>query len=251
MSKKTITLYIFAAIFIFCGFVISRTPANIVLAQLAKSTKLITPYKVSGTIWNGSAADITVHYSGSAIPLGATEWKISFLPLLLGKLDIHLQAIKSEQKIIGQFKLGSGPYLQATDAEIIFDVAMIKQFYPVPGQVQGSVELTVAELVYDVNKVEKLAATAILRDFVYTLSAPVKLGTYAAKLTEKDNKVIANLSDVDASVIVSGEASVSVETKKYNIDVNLKPKPDANVMIQQTLEAITRKKPDGSFQFIL
>jgi len=123
MSKKTLSIYILSATFIFLGFVVSRTPADLVLAYVAKSTKRVTPFQVSGTIWNGTAADIRLHHGGSTFPLGATEWNISFLPLFLGKLDINLKSIKSDQKIVGQFKLGSGPYLKAEDAEINFDVA--------------------------------------------------------------------------------------------------------------------------------
>ncbi len=251
MTKKTISIYIISAIFIFSGFVIARAPADFVLAHVAKSTKRITPYQVTGTVWNGSAADMAVHHAGSVIPLGPTEWEVSFLPLLLGKLDVKLKAIKSDQKIIGEFKLGSGPYLKACNVEIVFDAAMIKQFDAVPGEIQGNVELSLVKLVFDGNTIEELDGTAVIKDSVYTLGSPVELGSYAAKLSVKDNIVKADLSDIDASVVVSGVASVSPETKKYNANVNLNPKPDANPMIQQTLQAFTKKKPDGSFQFVL
>ena len=251
MSKKELTLYILSGVAVFLFFVIARTPADLVLAQIAKKTNLITPSQVSGTIWNGSAGDISIRHDKMVIPLGSARWEISFWSLLTGKISIDLKAKKSDQKIEGQFTLGSGPYISASDAEIIFDAALVKQFYPVPGDVKGSVELSLKEFEYADSRVEALQGSAVLKDSVYTLGSPVELGTYAARLSLKEDMVVADLSDIDARVEVSGVAKVSPETKKYSADVNLKPRPEANPMIQQTLKAVAKSKPDGSFQFVL
>ncbi len=223
------------------------------MAKIEKvSAGSIVFYNVSGPLWSGKAANVVVRYGRTPISLGQTEWTISAPGLLLGQLNTELQAKKGMQLVSGNFSLSVFRTLQADNVEVTFDSTLAQQFYPIPGTVEGLVEINLQHLQVDASssvQITALNGNAVLKEASVNFGVPVELGTYGAKLTLTDtNNVQAALSDIDGTVTISGSAVFAQEAQEAILDINIKPKVNANAAISSTLESFFKKNSDGSYK---
>src|SRR5437899_517332 len=83
-------------------FLIATIPAAKLVTRL--QTYNVQTAGVSGSIWNGRAAAVQVR----GFNLGATEWRLSFFRLLLGKLSLNLQSKRDDGFINAKLSVGFG-----------------------------------------------------------------------------------------------------------------------------------------------
>lgn len=84
--KKQLSIS-FAAFGLFIIFLIANLPASQVVSR-SPLPQGISVIGVSGTLWNGHADQVIV----KGLALSNVDWQLAFLPLLLGKAAIHIDA---------------------------------------------------------------------------------------------------------------------------------------------------------------
>lgn len=247
MSKKSIALHVFAAVLILVYFLVTRMPVSLVVEQARKNAPFLSIGEASGSLWNGNLSHLSINYQSRMIDLGRTQWKIRPAHLLLGDLALHIHAENGVQVIDADIQLGIGKTLSIKNGEFLFEAATLTRIYPIPGRIDGVIELNVDNLKVVSNTVVALEANGVMKNLAYTMNAPVELGTYGGRFTMEKEKIKADLSDVDARVGLTGFASFDVIKKGYEMDVTLSPKNTANPVIAQSLSAFVAPEPDGTF----
>lgn len=246
-NTRRIVLIVFSAIVVFSGFLIARFPANHALALAAKiSEGMLTANNVSGTLWQGKADNIYVSYFNQSMDLGRTQWQLSFWPLLLGNVKVELQADAGKQRIKTQL-LASMSSLQLKDTEVNMDVARLMQFYPLPIDVQGRVELLLQTAKLNQQGVEQIDGSIVLKDLAFTFQKSIELGSYAARLSMDGEDVKADISDLDANLTLEGYAKGNISQRRYEADINIKATEKTDDWIIQSLPMLAKKQADGSF----
>ena len=248
MSRKSIILHVFAALLVLAFFIVSRMLAAIVFNQLRPLLPFVSFGEVSGSLWQGSVANLAVRHGTVNLVLGYTRWQASPWSLLAGSLSLHLQAENGKQTVDGDIRVGLDQSLHVADAEIVAPAALISQFYPVPGQIDGQFEVSLQELVLGADGMSALQGTGVYRDARYTLAEPIELGTFAARFLMENDVIKADLDDIEAQVGLNGSVTFAQKTRAYELDVKLLPAATANPIIGQSLEQFFQKAPDGSFQ---
>lgn len=248
MSKKSIALHFFAALLVLMYFLVARIPVALVIDQVRKNAPFMSVGEPSGSLWQGSLSSLSISFRGAMIDLGRTEWRIQPLHLLLGELAFHLHAEKEPQLIDADIALGIGKTLSVSEGNFVFEAANISKIYPIPGKIDGLLELTVKELALSGEIIKKLDASGTFKNAAYTLNMPVELGTYGARFTLQKDKLKADLSDVEAHVGLNGYATYDPKLRDYEVDVRLQPKNTANPVIVQSLSAFVVPQSDGSFR---
>lgn len=251
MSKKAIIFHILAAVFLLCGFIIARMPAAIPLGKLQATPvgQFLQFSEASGTLRQGSVSGLVIRLNAARIVLGQVRWKLEPLSLLGGELSLHVRAEHDRQTLDGNVSLSISRTLKLQDMEIVAPAALVSQFYPIPGQVGGQVELSIAELAVNADGLQALDAQGVYRDAHYTLSQLVELGTYAGRFSMQDGTVRVDVSDLDAHVGMNGFATYVPKSREYDVDVKLSPRASANPMIAQGMGQVLPQGQDGSYQF--
>lgn len=260
MSKKSITLSIVLALAFFLFLVIRQIPANFALAHAANQTGVFTPFQVRGTLWQGQAGNIIIQQRQFRLELGQVKWQLSGWSLLSGDLCLQIDANNGAQKIAGDFCLAlSDMSLQADNVELALDGQLFKSFLPMPVKYQAFIELTlqtlgVSGLESNKPNFSALSGNLVVKDLGVNFGQSVTLGSYGARLSLSDKQVDdesivqVNLSDIDASVAISGDIQLLASTQSYYVDVALTPKADAKPIIKNSLSQFYKAQADGSFQ---
>ena len=247
MSKKQISLYCFIALSFFIGVFLSKTPANIVLSQVSEYAP-VNFYQVKGTIWEGSAVNIHVNVAGKPFPLGKTHWDISPLYLLVGKLGIEIDAKHNEQIIKGDFVFGVNKSLSAKNIQIVSSAEPLGKLSPFPVKLEGVIDVNLHEVAISDMKVTAIDGSAVIKDMAINFSGVIDMGTFASRLSlDEDLNVLAKLTDVDAVMGLKGDFVFDQTDKKYDLKMQVTPKPEANKMITQGLSTVSRRNSDGSY----
>jgi general secretion pathway protein N len=253
MSKKRIALLSAAAFLLWLVLLIAKMPAEFALGQVAKNTSNFSVAGVNGTVWQGSAGAMQLLVNRQKINLGRVEWQISPWALLLGRLQIALDAKQQQQIIRGNFSVSATQNVQVSDAELMVSSALLTKLYPVPAKINGFIELNLLDFKASIpeQRVDALDGQLVIKDLDVTVQKQAALGTFGVRLSLDDSKerVLANITDVDAKVSVSGEASLHQVNKTYAADLLIKPTAEADPVIANTLQYVAKKQNDGSFKF--
>lgn len=259
MSKKSISLSLLLGFVFFLILLLKQLPANLVLAHLANQTSAFVPHQVSGTLWQGQAANVSVIAGPIPVDLGQVQWEISPWALLTGTLALHINAENGRQKIKGDIALGLGESIEVNDLELVVDGAMFRSLLPIPINYQGFIELSIQELsasqlLQEKPEIHSLAANLVVDGLAINFGSEIMLGKYGARLSLADKKiegesiVSVSLSDIDGSVSVQGTADALLSTQQYFVDINLTPKPTASPLIMQTLSQFYKRQSDGAYK---
>lgn len=247
MNRRQLILSIFAAVIIFTGFVLARFPANQALALSARfSDGMVLPNNARGTVWNGQAENLYISYNGELFDLGKTEWTLSPWALLAGKLDLQLNANAAQQRIKAHVNAGLSRVV-ISDAEINVDIARVLALYPLPLKLDGHAELMLQRTELDKTGITVLEGNLLVKDVIFTFQKAVTLGTYAARLSMDGSYVVADITDIDATVTAKGRVMGSLQERQYKSDLQLTPTAVADISIGQTLSMLAKQQDDGSF----
>lgn len=251
MSRKVIVLHILAAVLLLCGFILARMPAAIPLGKLQATPagQFFQFREASGTLRQGSVSGLVIRLNTARIVLGQVRWKLEPLSLLAGKLSLHIKAEHDRQTLDGNVSLSVSRTLKVQGMEIIAPAALASQFYPIPGQVGGQIELGITELVVNAEGMQSLDAQGVYRDAHYIIGQLVELGTYAGRFSMQEGTVRVEVSDLDAHVGLNGFATYTPGSREYDVDVKLLPKASASPMITQGIGQVLPQGQDGSYQF--
>lgn len=246
-TRRTIVIII-AALLVFSGFILARFPASHALALVSRfSQGMLTANNVSGTVWQGKADNIYLSYFNQTLDLGRTQWQLAFWPLLLAKLDLALEA-KNGKQHIQTHAVASSNRLQLKDTQITMDVARLMQFYPVPIDVRGSIELLLQDAQLTNSGVEQIAGNIVFKELAFTFQKAIDLGSYGARLSMDGDDVKADFSDLDASMVVTGYAKGNLTPGRYETDMTIKITEKTDDWIIQSLPMLAKQQEDGSFR---
>lgn len=252
MSVRRFLLGALLAILLFSYFVIARFPAAQGLALASRFSQGMVMYsQASGTIWQGQADHIYISVQQQVIDLGKTTWQLKALPLLFGQLQMALEAKQGRQLVKAKIK-ASASAANLQDVEVRLPLATLLSFapMPLPIQIEGQLQLDLQQL--ELNQTQGIAAVsgnAVVQDVVVEMHEKIELGSYGARLSKEGDELMAKVSDVDATVELSGTMQANLQASSYASDVLLKPKAEANPLIAQTLAMVARKQNDGRYHF--
>ena len=87
---KSVLKWGFICLIVFVVFLIVKLPAAQVISRVQLPSE-VTVHGVSGTIWNGHAASVSVQ----GLPIHDVNWQLAFLPLLTGTASLDVKDRKS------------------------------------------------------------------------------------------------------------------------------------------------------------
>lgn len=226
-------------------FLIANTPASIVVNSINDRIPQVKIQNVSGTLWQGSAQQLTVQ---SKYVLKNIEWSICIAHLLLAEACVELEAIYEKSPLSGQISIAMNKAIQAKNINTNISAKTLGQIITLPiGEIAGDISVDLKTLDWLPGGLP--SATGIIKwnKASITIAETAQLGDITITLTEsEDNPINAEISNLNGQLNIAGTASLK-ENTDYNLDLTLTPNKNASKNLKSSLALFSRANKNGSF----
>lgn len=240
--KRRVALAV-AALLLFLVFLLVLLPARVAVGWMSLPSVGLSG--VSGTIWSGSATQLS---TGTAA-LGSLRWVNGSLGILIGSPAWDIELERPDGFVRGHVRVSGGGNLHLEGVDAVGSLSNLEKFLPLYGT-QGGVTVRIEQLTIE-DKQFALIQGKIVIDRVKTnalksgdlgtieLSFP---GDAVAPLTGQLTALDGPLLIRDGQIVVSADGS-------YQIDGRIAPAPDAPKEIVDAMQFMGSPDGEGFRQF--
>ena len=244
--------FAFTAIFLssYIAFLLANTPLALVINNITYP-KNIALHGVSGSIWQGEIARVTINNND----IEKVKTAVSFWSLL--SLSPSIDVTFGDAMLAGpegKFKLiVSSEQFTLTEVELFISASDIaKQLpLPIPLSAQGNVELSLSELVIvTANKLSCLKAQGDVTwsgAGVVALEQNIKLGKFAAEISCDEGNLLAKVSPKN-NLGLSFDGVLALAAQKISGKGYLKPGAKFPSQLRSALSFLGRPDNQGRYQ---
>ncbi len=205
----------------------------------------ITVQGTSGSVWSGAAKQVTYQRR----PLGALTWDFQPSRLLLGKLAFEIELKEGGQQLQGTLLLGSDS-ISLESVEALLLASQLPEWLG-QRQIQIDGKLRVQQLDLSLSNGRMTAAEGRIEWLQGSLQSPLNLliGDLQADFTtdEESGDIAAQIKDLKGDLGLTAEVRLKPDGN-FQVDGRLKPGDQADPGLSGALQAIGRRKPDGTIQ---
>lgn len=218
--------------------------AAIALFPAATAYRWLAPPQVSavgleGTVWRGRAALVSI----AGIGASDVEWTMAFAPLLIGRVEMALQARQPDGFVSSNVVAGLRS-IRLLDLQATTTLATLGRLVPL-GDVRGQVSAQLAELELRNGWPERAIGQIRIAALETPLLMPggpselIPLGNYLVTLEERDDGVLGGrFADQGGPLEITGTFALTAD-RNYELGGLILPRPDAPQEIVQALQFLT------------
>ena len=235
---------------IFIGVLLALLPAATVL-HFIPLPKDISITGVSGSIWQGRAASLTLQrYTAYQL-----EWQLAVVPLLKGELQVTVSAGQNPQsqlQLDGMLRARSASQWQAEQVKFSFPVALIASYQALPFQMklQGRLRGYIAEAKPAVPWCQALDADLVWQQASIAsryLKPALELKEVEAKLSCAEGDLLATIRDPQQ--VLGMDLSLRLDQQKQLFANGvLSPAGELPKSVKQGLQFFAQPQKDGSYR---
>jgi general secretion pathway protein N len=200
---------------------------------------------IKGSLWRGKMEAITVN----GVALDKLKWRFSPSELLFGRIGFTIQINHAGQELEADVAKGFGNEIQIEDISGVIQAALVPPMIDLAQiGVDGNVNLNLEELTLSDNQI--IYAEGQVQWLGSALKSPfaIKVGDLQADLeTDDTGAVKAKIKDLGGPTAVSGELTLT-QDGNFQVNGQIKPGADSDPRLGGALSAISKRKPDGSYQ---
>jgi hypothetical protein len=222
-------------------------PAEHVLGWTANNQQKppFTYGAIKGSLWRGKMEAVTIN----GVSLDKLKWSFSLSNLLFGRLGFDIQLNHAGEELEADVAKGFGNEIFIEDISGTIPAGIIPAMIDMPQiGVDGRVNLNLEQLTLSDNQI--IYAEGELQWLGSALKSPfaLKVGDLQAELeTDDAGAVQAKIKDLGGATAVNGELSLTAEGN-FQVNGQIKPSADSDPKLGGALSAISKPKPDGSYQ---
>ncbi|MGH8283558.1 MAG: type II secretion system protein N [Gammaproteobacteria bacterium] len=221
-----------AGIIVYLVFLLATFPAAYAVTWLQNRLPEVRMVGVSGSVWAGSAQDLTL----SGRSWGALQWHFDWRAPFTGRLGYSLQLHGSDLSLHGQVAASRRASLFLRDWRGQLDVARLEPWLPLPsGSVSGTLRLRLSRVVL-VNGRPTVADGVVTGEGIrLAWPQPVALGNYQLKLqTQATGGIRGDLLDTAGPLILQGSLNLA-PNGHYQVSGTLASRDPANTGLNNLL----------------
>jgi hypothetical protein len=200
-------------------------------------------YAITGSIFSGHAGRLV--WAGN--DLGAAEWRLQPLRLLLGAAEYRLEL--QHPQASGSTRLGMTLAGKVYGRELDLRLApesMINRFSPVPVLAGGELSVQLEHFVPAGKVPVEVEGMLSWRAAIISEPLEMPLGDIEFSLNSVDDALVATVTQ-GGTLGASGDITVS-DNGRYAVDLLLQPGAAVTSGTLGLLETVARKKPGGKYQ---
>ena len=225
------------AVGLFVILSIVRVPAALVVSVLPPTVELAG---VSGTVWSGQTANLTVSLGDQRLALGQTSWQINPLTLLTGNA-IKLTTDWGRQRAQVTLDVGFDGSVTLTDSSLILDVGWLRRVIPL--YVAGVIDADIERMTVSSSAVNDVSGRLVWTDAAWRANGgDILLGTYAVDMSTLADGVLGEVITLKGALTVTGD--IRIKGSEYELSLDLTGPAVRNEAFQQSIALIAT--PSGA-----
>lgn len=240
-----IKYYLITGVVALALFLIISIPAAPVINAVKDKIPQIKIQNVSGTLWQGSAQQVTVQ---SKHVFKNVTWSICIAHLLTGEACVEFDAIYNKNPLSGQLSVDMNKTVTAKNIKTAMSAHDLSQMITIPmGEISGDISVNLATV--NLKQGSLPAANGIIKwdNASITIAETAQLGDITITLTEsEENPINANITNQGGQLAINGSVSVG-EGTNYNLDLNLTPNNKASKNLKNSLSLFAKPQKNGNF----
>ena len=238
MRHKTVVLGLSALLLI---VVIVNAPARLLGSLLPAEAAVLSGY--SGGLWRGSASRCLIKVPGGYLHMGAVEWSLQPLSLLLLSPSLSISSRWGQQQVSGELTISGSRDVRLADFEANVSAGILQQFLPVAlaGELSAQIEtLTISD-----GESREASGTVVWQRGAWISPQGLQgLGSYAIDFTQDDQSPLSGkLITLEGPITADG--SVQLTGRAYNVDVAVGSETAMDPQLQRALSLMARPVDDG------
>lgn len=225
-------------------FAIATLPAQLLLSRLAPT---VVASGVRGTVWNGQAQVVQI----GSMALGAVEWKLHALPLLMARLSADVKVTRPDgfvQTSLDGGLSGAVTFKDLTGSIPLSSVAAAAA----PGGWTGTLNVRLAALTLDNGW--PISADGLLEvvDLTGPARRPANMGSYKVTFPPgpAGEDLVGAIADAGGPLEIAGNIRLKPD-RSYVIEGVVAARPDAPKSVADTLQYLGTPDAQGRRPFSL
>lgn len=221
--------------------VVATAPARL-LQRVVPNDQLMLR-GLSGTVWNGQASGVLLHLPQGYLQLGAVQWSLRPLSLLLLAPHLSVHSAWGNQVLDGELILRGRRDLDVRNLQASASASLLSHFAPVA--VDGMFNLQIEKLQLRDGLPYSAQGRLVWQDGSWrSPHGPVPLGSYGMDFKQKPGEAF------DGQVItlsgpLQANGSVQLQQRHYAVDIVLSPEQSLDAQLQQMLSLIAAPEGNG------
>ena len=236
--------YLITGIMALALFLVVNIPATSMVSALKNQLPQVNMQNVSGTLWQGSAQQVTV----PGHVFRNVNWSFCAAHLLIARACIEFDALYNNSPLSGQLSVGLSQTLHGKDIRGEMNARTLGQLAALPmGEIAGDISLDLASLSWQPGGVPALNGIIKWNNASVTIAEMARLGDITITLAESDeNPINATISNQDGQLAIAGQASLG-ENTDYQIDLSLTLQKGAGNNLKSSLSLFAKPQPNGQY----
>jgi hypothetical protein len=241
MKNRTLVLI---GVFAFLVFAVINAPIAVLYGWFAPQGARVQLVGLDGSLGEGRVAGLLVNGRPA---LNDLHWRFRPLQLLLLRDGFQVDGGGSAITLDSGLALLPGGGLNLNDARVAGSIKSVlglagQAYLPIDGQ---------AGLSLDRLRLRKgfptLAEGRLQLDHLaWTLSKePLLLGDFEALLTTESDRIVAKVQPLAGPLDVGGEIRMLTGDRSYEVDLQVKPKPNAEPLVQNLVRSLGQPDTQG------
>ena len=228
-------------------------PASVAISFLNSNPQLkrqIQISSVSGTVWSGRAGSSQI----AGINLGQLKWEMSFIPLLLGELQVYItfkNKSTSSDKISGSGYVGIsiGGDLSVEDFSSAVNVdALGPLMYGLPARFAGDLNIHIDELTLEKGKRINIKSRVVVSKAGLVSPQRIEYGTILIQAAPKLSGSEITLTDQGGPLILNGTVKLK-GNGVYNMNLGLGARNSASDDLRNGLRFLGQRDATGKYHY--
>ncbi|UXI67561.1 type II secretion system protein N [Tahibacter amnicola] len=238
--RRLILLILFLGV---AGLIVAFTlPADLALRWFKPNLGPVQVAGVSGTLWHGRAASVTVF----GTPVGALDWQVDKAPVLLRQIVARLNLSGGSITAKGEVMRDPDGSIAADNVDFAFPAELAAPALDIPSlKLLGRVDGHIDEARLAGGWVHGARGKARWRDAGVTGEAEARFGDLTVEFASKGDHSIAGTvkDDGTSGLIVDGQ--FVVQGGQFDVTARLSAR-NGDPQVQEALRYIGQLQPDGS-----
>jgi hypothetical protein len=225
---------------------VSTMPARLLGVFLPGDAVVMQGFR--GTLWRGSASRVLVHAGAGYLHLGAVQWSLRPLSLLLLAPRLEIESRWGKQRLVGELIVRGARDLEMRDFDASFPAELVRHFAPV--ELQGTLSAQLTGLRLRDGLPQSADGRLVWQQAAWLSPMGSRpLGTYAVDFRQPPGGTLAGqIQTLSGPVEASG--SIELTGRAYRIDILLAGQGPFEPQLQQALSLVASPRGDD-FQLVL
>jgi type II secretion system (T2SS) protein N len=232
-----------AAIIWFIGCLLYGAPAVLFVKVVRAAVPSLQLQNVSGSFWNGAAAQAFWQQNDRALALGSVEWHLQPWSLLWLHPSAHLVTNYGEQFVDAHLRVSPLGVITLTDTNAALPASLLSSWAPVPARGQFALKLDKAELTS--KQWRELKGTLYWQQAQWQWNSNwLALGDYRCELTMPGAEQVRCALQGQGALAINGDITADTKQRKWAAQLQLKAEPSLPDDFRQGLQVMLAAQPN-------